>query len=246
MESNESEPLLSVVIPVYNEVENLHALYSALTKTLENASISFELILVDDGSSDGSDEIIKGLSQADPRVRYAKFTRNFGHEAASTCGFRMVRGKAAVLMDADLQDPPEVILEMLQKWQEGYQIVYARRVAREGETALKKFTSHLFYRIINIFSETDIPVDVGDFRLVDREVVSSFNCLTERNRFVRGLFSWLGYRQTFVEYQRPPRKGGSTKYNLPKLMFLSMDAIFGFSLAPLRICILVGLGRHFI
>ena len=241
MENDQDTPLLSVVVPVYNEVDNLDTLYSTLTDTLENASISFELILVDDGSSDGSDEIIKKLSQSDPRVRYARFSRNFGHEAASTCGFRMVRGKAAVLMDADMQDPPEVILEMLQKWREGYQIVHARRLSREGETFLKKFTSRLFYRVINFFSDTNIPVDVGDFRLVDREVVSFFNSFTERNRFVRGLFAWLGYKQTCVDYARHSRKGGETKYNLPKLIFLSMDAIFGFSLAPLRICILMGL-----
>jgi glycosyltransferase involved in cell wall biosynthesis len=238
-----NDPLmLSVVVPVFNEEDNLPSLYQELKKTLDKERISFELIFVDDGSHDGSLEIIKQLSKNDSRVRYASFSRNFGHEAASSCGFRMVRGGAAVLIDADMQDPPEIIAKMFAKWQEGYEVVYARRSSREGETSFKKFTSRLFYRIINLFSEVKIPVDVGDFRLVDRKVVDVFNHLTERSRFVRGLFSWLGYKQTVVEYERLPRKGGVTKYNWLRLLLLSMDAIFGFSLVPLRLCILFGIG----
>lgn len=242
MDTYNNPLMLSVVVPVYNEEDNLPSLYQGLKKTLDQERISFELIFVDDGSHDRSLEIIKQFSQHDSRVRYASFSRNFGHEAASTCGFRMVQGRAAVLIDADLQDPPEVITKMFSKWQEGYEVVYARRSSRQGETSFKKFTSRLFYRVINLFSEVKIPADVGDFRLVDRKVVDVFNHLTERNRFVRGLFSWLGYKQTVVEYERLPRKGGITKYNWLKLLILSMDAIFGFSLVPLRICILFGLG----
>ncbi len=241
-DSHPTSPMLSVVVPVYNEEDNLQALYQQLKAILDKEKITLELIFVDDGSDDRSLEIIKQLSQSDPRVRYASFSRNFGHEAASTCGFRMVRGKAAVLIDADLQDPPEIILKMLSKWQEGYEVVYARRSSREGETSFKKFTSRLFYRVINLFSETKIPVDVGDFRLVDRKAVDVFNYLTERSRFVRGLFSWVGYKQTVVEYERLPRKGGVTKYNWLKLLLLSIDAIFGFSLVPLRLCSLFGMG----
>jgi polyisoprenyl-phosphate glycosyltransferase len=233
--------MLSVVVPVYNEEDNLQALYQQLKAILDKEKIIFELIFVDDGSDDRSLEIIKDLSRDDARVRYASFSRNFGHEAASTCGFRMVRGKAAVLIDADLQDPPEIILKMFSKWQEGYEVVYARRSSREGESFFKKFTSRLFYRVINLFSDTKIPVDVGDFRLVDRKAVDAFNCLTERSRFVRGLFSWVGYKQTVVEYERLARRGGVTKYNWLKLLLLSMDAIFGFSLVPLRLCTLFGL-----
>jgi len=242
MDSYNDPLMLSVVVPVYNEEDNLPSLYRELKTTLDKERISFELIFVDDGSHDRSLEIIKQLSQNDPRVRYASFSRNFGHEAASSCGFRMVRGRVAVLIDADLQDPPEIVTRMFSKWQEGYEVVYARRLSREGETSFKKFTSRLFYRVINLFSEVKIPFDVGDFRLVDRKVVDVFNHLTERNRFVRGLFSWLGYKQTVVEYERLPRRGGTTKYNWLKLLLLSMDAIFGFSLVPLRLCILFGLG----
>ncbi len=233
--------ILSIIIPVYNEEDNLLDLYREVKKTLDKAGISFELIFVNDGSKDRSLEIIKQLSMNDPRVRFASFSRNFGHEAASSCGFRMARGKAAVLMDADMQDPPEIILKMFLKWQQGFEIVYARRLSREGESFFKKFTSRVFYRFINLLSDTKIPVDVGDFRLVDRKVIDAFNHLTERSRFVRGLFSWVGYNQTVIEYERLPRKGGTTKYNWLKLLLLSMDAIFGFSLVPLRLCILFGI-----
>lgn len=238
---NYNNPMLSVIIPVYNEEDNLPDLYQEVKKTLDKACISFELIFVNDGSEDRSLEIIKQLSMNDSRVRFACFSRNFGHEAASSCGFRMAWGKAAVLMDADMQDPPEIIPKMFSKWQQGFEIVYARRLSRDGECFFKKFTSRVFYRFINLLSDTKIPVDVGDFRLVDRKVVDAFNQLTERSRFVRGLFSWVGYNQTFIEYERLPRKGGKTKYNWLKLLLLSMDAIFGFSLVPLRLCIICGI-----
>ncbi len=242
MDNNYNNPLmLSVIIPVYNEEDNLPDLYREVKKTLDKARISFELIFVNDGSKDRSLEIIKQVSMNDPCVRFASFSRNFGHEAASSCGFRMAWGKAAVLMDADMQDPPEIIPKMFSKWQQGFEIVYARRLSREGESFFKKFTSRAFYKFINILSDTKIPVDVGDFRLVDRKVIDAFNQLTERSRFVRGLFSWVGYNQTVIEYERPPRKGGTTKYNWLKLLLLSMDAIFGFSLVPLRLCILFGI-----
>jgi len=239
---NYNNPLmLSIIIPVYNEEDNLLYLYQEIQKTLDKAKISFELIFVNDGSKDRSLEIIKQLSMCDARVRFASFSRNFGHEAASSCGFRMARGKAAVLIDADMQDPPEMIPKMFSKWQQGYEVVYAHRLSRDGESFFKKFSSRIFYRFINLLSDTKIPVDVGDFRLVDRKVVDAFNQLTERSRFVRGLFSWVGYNQTFIEYERLPRKGGEPKYNWLKLLLLSIDAIFGFSLVPLRLCIICGI-----
>jgi dolichol-phosphate mannosyltransferase len=234
-------PVLSIVIPVYNEAENIPDLYEALKKTLDDAKIPFEIIMVDDGSRDNSLEIIRKLTGSDSRVRYASFSRNFGHEAASSCGFRMTRGEAAVLMDADMQDPVDLIPEMFSKWQEGYEVVHARRSTRDGESFFKKSTSYAFYRIINLFSDIKLPVDVGDFRLVDRKVVEAFNRFTERSRFVRGLFSWVGYRQTIIEYQRLPRRRGKTNYNWLRLLLLSMDALFGFSLVPLRLCMLFGI-----
>ncbi len=233
-------PEISIIVPTYNEEDNLETLYNEISRILDREGISFELIFIDDGSTDNSLKIIKNLSNTDNRVRYASFSRNFGHEAASTCGFKMAKGKTAVLIDADMQDPPSLIPEMYRKWKEGYEVVFARRISREGETFLKKITSHLFYRIINLFSKVKIPVDVGDFRLVDRKVIDVFNRLTERSRFVRGLFAWVGYKQKSIDYKRLPRKGGKTKYNWGRLILLSMDAIFSFSLVPLRLCIIFG------
>jgi dolichol-phosphate mannosyltransferase len=234
-------PDLSIVIPIYNEAENIPDLYEALKKTLDDQQISFEIIMVDDGSRDNSLAIMRKLSESDFRVKYASFSRNFGHEAASSCGFRMAEGKTAVLMDADMQDPVDLIPKMFSKWQEGYEVVHARRSTRDGESFIKKSTSYAFYRLINIFSDIKLPVDVGDFRLVDRKVVEAFNRFTERSRFVRGLFSWVGYKQTILEYQRLPRRRGKTKYNWTRLLLLSMDALFGFSLVPLRLCMLIGI-----
>lgn len=242
METNNSMPEISIIVPLYNEQDNINPLYALICEVMDNAGISFELIFVDDGSTDNSPSIIKGLSKKDSRIRFASFSRNFGHEAASSCGFRMVAGKTAVLIDADMQDPPSLIPEMYKKWKEGYEVVYAKRLSRQGETFLKKFTSHLFYKIMNRFSKIKIPIDVGDFRLVDRTVIDAFNRLTERNRFVRGLFTWVGYKQTAIAYNRLPRSKGKTKYNWVRLLLLSMDAFFSFSLVPLRLCIIFGIG----
>jgi polyisoprenyl-phosphate glycosyltransferase len=239
-EGGQAVPELSVVVPVYNEEANIEQLYRRVVTALDEAGISFELIFVDDGSVDRSLSIMKRLAGADERVRYASFSRNFGHEAASTCGMRMVRGLAAVLMDADLQDPPEIIPRMHASWKEGFDVVCARRSSRAGESLMKKVTSHYFYRFMNRFSAVKLPVDVGDFRLADRKVVDAFNRLPEHSRFVRGLFCWVGYRQTEIEYERQSRAEGKTKYNWVRLFLLSLDAFFGFSLVPLRLCILLG------
>jgi len=208
---------------------------------MDKAGITFELIFIDDGSTDDTLKNIKNLAANNSNIRYTSFSRNFGHEAASSCGFKMVSGKAAVLIDADLQDPPEVIPTLYYKWKEGFDVVYGRRRSRENETVVKKTSSYLFYRVLRLFSDVPIPADVGDFRLVDRKVVDLFNALPERNRFVRGMFSWIGFKQTSVEYERSARAKGKTKYNYLKLTLLSMDALVSFSLAPLRICIAFGL-----
>lgn len=232
---------LSIVIPALNEEENIEQVFSRIKEVMDNSGITFELIFIDDGSTDNTLEKIKNLAANNTNVRYTSFSRNFGHEAASSCGFKMVEGNAAVLIDADLQDPPEVIPQLYEKWKEGYDVVYGRRRSRRDETIVKKSSSFLFYRILRIFSNVPIPTDVGDFRLVDRKVVNLFNALPERNRFVRGMFSWIGFKQTAVEYERSARTKGETKYNYFKLTLLSIDALVSFSLAPLRICIAFGL-----
>lgn len=234
-------PELTLIVPAYNEAPNIRPLYDRVLAVLEPAAISFELLFIDDGSRDGTDAEIAKLVETDPRVRYARFSRNFGHEAASSCGFRLAKGQAAVLIDADLQDPPEVILELHQRWREGYEVVHARRRQRHGESRRKRISAYLFYRGFNRMVDRAIPTDVGDFRLVDRRVVDHFNALPERNRFVRGMFSWLGFRQTVVEFDRQRRQHGVTKYNYSKLLWLSLDALTSFSTAPLRACTVFGL-----
>ena len=239
--SRTTDPLLSVVVPVFNEEGNLEELTRRLRQTFRQDDIRYEIILVDDGSTDGSLRLIRALHHEDDRIRYTSFSRNFGHEAASSCGMQLAKGDIAVLMDADLQDPPELIPQMLQKWRRGADVVCARRSRRDGETLMKRATSKWFYRLVNALSEVEIPLDVGDFRLVDRKVIDAFNRLTERNRFVRGLFSWVGFQQDFIEFDRPERSAGETKYSAGKLFLLTLDALFSFTLVPIRLLALFGL-----
>lgn len=234
-------PELSVVVPVFNETANLVLLYRRVTEVLEGAGLGFELVLVDDGSSDGSLAVMRDLAGQDFRVRFASFSRNFGHEAASSCGLHLACGQAVVLMDADLQDPPELIPELVARWREGNLMVMARRRRRLGEGWFKRGTSHLFYRLMNRFSEVPMPVDVGDFRLIDRCLVEVFKAMPERNRFLRGMFAWVGFPQTVVEFDRDPRHGGKTNYSPLKLMLLFLDALTGSSIAPLRLATALGL-----
>ena len=233
--------IYSVVIPVYNEEGNLRALYERLVKVLLSLSEDYEIIFVDDGSTDHSLSIIKQLAGLDQRLKFISFSRNFGHEAASTAGFDKASGDVVVLMDADLQDPPEVIKALSDKWKEGYQVVYGQRRKREGECLFKRATAFLFYRVLNLLTDVHIPLDTGDFRLMDKAVVQDLKKCREQNRFVRGLMSWLGYKQIGISYDRPERKSGSTKYGFFKLLILSLDAICGFSIVPLRIATLLGL-----
>ena len=233
---------VSVVIPLLNEQDNLRPLHARLVATLDALGVERELIFVDDGSTDASVAAIEALAAIDPTVTGLSLSRNFGHEPASTAGLDAATGDVCVLMDADLQDPPELIGEMLARWRDGYRIVYATRRHRAGESLFKRSTSWLFYRMLNALSEVDIPMDTGDFRLVDARVLDALRRMRETDRFVRGLVAWTGFKSAQVFYDRPARVSGETKYRPLTLLLLSLDAIVGFSITPLRIATMVGLG----
>jgi dolichol-phosphate mannosyltransferase len=233
-------PHLSVVVPLLNEQDNLRELHRRVRETMLQMGVTYELIFVDDGSTDASVSVIQELAQHDAGVRGLSLSRNFGHEAASTAGLDAARGQAIVLMDADLQDPPELIADMHAAWKQGHQIVFAKRRKREGETALKRFTSALFYRVLHKLSDTEIPLDTGDYRLIDRAVLDALKQCREVDRFVRGLVAWTGFKSTAVEYDRPARFAGETKYNYGKLLVLALDAVVGYSTTPLRIATWLG------
>jgi glycosyltransferase involved in cell wall biosynthesis len=235
-----STPVFTVIAPVFNEVENLPILYERVREVMDSTGESWELILVDDGSTDGSTELIRGLAEQDARVRPVIFARNFGHQIAVTAGWDYSRGQAVTIIDADLQDPPEVILDMIEKWREGYEVVYAVRTEREGESWFKLFTASLFYRLIYRITEVDIPLDAGDFRLLDRKVVNVLNQMRERHRFPRGMTAWVGFRQIGVPYRRAARLTGETKYPFRKMFRLAINAITGFSYFPLQVATYMG------
>ncbi len=230
----------SIVAPIYNEQESLPELYRRVSEVMDGNGEPWELILVDDGSTDGSTEMILKLAQQDYRVRPVIFARNFGHQIAITAGWDYARGDAVVIIDADLQDPPEVILELAKKWKEGYEVVYAVRAEREGETWFKKFTSALFYRLIYRITDVKIPLDTGDFRLMDRKVVEVLKQMGERHRFPRGMSAWVGFRQIGVNYKRAARYGGTTKYPFKKMVRLALNAITSFSYFPLQVATYFG------
>lgn len=232
---------LSIVIPLYNESDNLHLLHARLQTTLDRIGCDYELIFVNDGSTDGSLSILEDLADRDSRVKFLSLSRNFGHEIASTAGLDVADGDAVVLMDADLQDPPELIERFLEPWQQGYDVVYGRRRVRLGESWFKRVMSHWFYRIMCRLSNLELPLDTGDFRLMDRRVVESFRQFSESQRFVRGLVTWMGFRQTAVEYDRPGRHRGVGKYSFCHLFGLAADAFLGFSILPLRLATLLGI-----
>jgi len=230
----------SIVVPIYNEFENLPVLYRRLKDVMDSTGEPWELILVDDGSTDGSTEKIRELAEADKTVRPVIFARNFGHQVAITAGWDYARGDAVVIIDADLQDPPETILELAKKWKEGYEVVYAVRAEREGESWFKLWTASLFYRLIYRITDVKIPVDTGDFRLMDRKVVNVLMQMKERHRFPRGMSAWVGFRQVGVEYNRAARFAGVTKYPFKKMIRLALNAITGFSYFPLQVATYVG------
>lgn len=230
----------SIIAPIYNEVVNLPQLYRRVSDVLSSTGESWELILVDDGSTDGSTDLIRQYAERDLHVRPVIFARNFGHQIAVTAGLDYSRGEAVVIIDSDLQDPPEVILDLIEKWREGYEIVYAVREEREGESWFKLFTAGLFYRLIYRITDVEIPLDTGDFRLLDRKVVSVLNQMRERHRFLRGMSAWVGFRQVGVPYRRAARFAGETKYPFRKMLRLAITAITGFSYFPLQLATVIG------
>jgi len=238
--SQTPRPTVSIIAPVYNEEAILHELHKRISETMESLGEPWELVLVNDGSWDRSFEIMQELHEQDSRVHIINFSRNFGHQIAITAGMDYAQGQAVVIIDADLQDPPSVILDMVEKWREGYEVVYAIRRERKGETRFKLWTAKMFYRLINKITGVNIPLDTGDFRLLDRKAVDALRQIREHHRFMRGLSVWIGFRQTGVTYVREERYAGETKYPLSKMLRFAMDGITSFSYLPLQLATYVG------
>jgi len=233
--------LLSVILPCYNEEQIIAQTYCQLTQILQSLNnIDYELVFIDDGSEDSTFSILAGLQQEDPHIRIVQLSRNFGQQMATTAGMEHARGEAVILMDADLQDPPELIPDMISEWKKGFDVVYGERTERPNEGLLKRLTSRAFYQIIHHLSDVEIPQNTGDFRLMDRTVVQAFLTLRERGRFVRGLISWLGFRQTGLYFRRPARQAGKTKYPFTKSLKLAADAMVSFSSRPLKLATWLG------
>lgn len=239
-ESAVTGPELTVVIPAYNEEENVGPMRDRLVTALDGMVDGLEVLFVDDGSRDATWQRIVDLAARDPRVKGIRFARNFGHQAALTAGVDAATGRAVVIIDADLQDPPEVIPQMVECWRDGAEVVFGQRQEREGETWFKKATAAGFYRLLRRITNVEIPVDTGDFRLMGPRAVLAFRALPERNRFIRGLVSWIGFRQEAVGYRRQPRRAGETKYPLRKMLRFALDGITSFSFLPLRLATLLG------
>ena len=225
---------ISVVIPIYNEEGNIPLMYERMTKVLSQISSDYEIIFVNDYSKDSSLSMIKDLAKKDEHVKYLSFSRNFGHQVAVSAGLDFSKGDAVAIIDGDLQDPPELITDMYQKYKEGYKVVYAKRSSRKGVNIFKKMAYKLFYRILDMLTDIKIPLDTGDFRLIDRVIIKHLQEMPERNKFIRGQIAWIGYKQTFVEYDRDARFMGETGYSFSKLMKLAIDGITGFSSKPLK------------
>lgn len=234
------KPVLSIVVPVYNEELVINETYNRLTNVIKSFGEAYELIFINDGSRDLSAEIIANICAKDKSVKLVNFSRNFGHQPAITAGIDLACGDAVVIIDADLQDPPEVILDMVKLWREGYHVVYGKRIKRKGETFFKRVTSKMYYRLLKRLTNVDIPVDTGDFRLIDRKVCEAIKRLGEKNRYMRGLVSWIGFKQTYVEFVREERFAGETKYPLKKMIRLAIDGIAAFSYKPLKLATGVG------
>jgi len=234
------KPVFSIIAPIYNEKGCFDELYRRVSEVMDTTGDEWEFVMVDDGSSDGSTDMIRELGKKEKRVRPVIFARNFGHQIAVTAGLDYCRGDAAIIIDADLQDPPEVILELIAKWREGYQVVYAVRSEREGETWFKKTTASAFYKIIYRITDVKIPMNTGDFRLLDRKVVDVMNSMRERHRFLRGMSAWVGYKSIGVSYKRAARFAGTTKYPFKKMIKLAFTAITSFSYMPLQMAMVFG------
>ena len=230
-------PVFSVVVPLFNEEDNVPPLLARLRAVLDETGAAWEVVAVDDGSSDRTRELLEAAAATDDRLRVLGLARNFGHQIAVTAGLDHAAGEAVILIDGDLQDPPELILDLIERWRAGHDVVYAIRSEREGESRFKKLTALVFYRLIYRITDVDIPLDTGDFRLLDRKVVDALNAMREHNRFIRGMTSWVGFRQTGVRYVRQARHAGETKYPLRKMLRFALDAITGFSWFPLQVMI---------
>ena len=235
--------LLSIVVPCFNEEEVLPEMHCRLVNVLESIpTLAFEIIYVDDGSRDATLDILRGFQQADSRVRVVVLSRNFGQQMALTAGLQSAAGEAVAVIDADLQDPPEVIIEMLDRWRQGVDVAYGTRTERKGDTAFKKGTAHVFYRLLNLLADIDIPLDAGEFRLMDRTVVDAVVAMPERDRLTRGIIAWTGFRQESVHFDRKPRAAGETKWSLRNMLIFAADGILSFSFAPLRLATWAGFG----
>ncbi len=231
----------SIIIPIYNEEENIQLLHDRLHKVMTQLSSSFEFLFVNDGSKDKSLDLIKGLSNQYTYIKYIDFSRNFGHQIAVTAGLDQAVGNRIVIIDADLQDPPELILEMARKMNEGFEVVFAKRKTRKGENWFKLLTASLFYRILRSITSIDIPLNTGDFRMMDRKIVEVLKQMPEQNKFLRGQISWIGFRQNYVEYDRDERHAGETGYPLKKMLRFALDGITAFSDAPLKFVFTLGI-----
>ena len=234
-------PKYSLIIPIYNEEETIPELYRRVSDVMDSLDDSVELILINDGSGDRSLKLMRELQERDARVCYISFARNFGHQAAVTAGLNFARGQVIVVLDADLQDPPELIPKMIESWQAGYHVVYAQRTKRKKESWFKRLTAYVFYRLLRQLADVDIPADTGDFCLMDRQVVDVLNSMPERNRYIRGLRAWIGFRQTAVKFERDPRFAGEVKYTFKKSLALAINSLVSFSKIPLRISTYLGL-----
>jgi dolichol-phosphate mannosyltransferase len=231
---------LSIIIPIYNEEGNIKILHERLSSVVNKLNVDTEYIFINDGSRDRSLELIRELAKSNSSIKYIDLSRNFGHQIAVSAGIDKCTGKAAIIIDADLQDPPELIIELYNKWKEGYEVVYAKRRARAGENFMKKFTARVFYRTLQKITSINIPVDTGDFRIIDRKVVLALRSMTEQQKFLRGQISWIGFRQTFVEYDRDARNAGETGYTYKKMIRFALDGITSFSNLPLKFATFAG------
>ena len=240
MNQNQS-PIYSIVVPAFNEEAIISETYIKLKKIMDSLNEEYEFVFVNDGSIDNTSKLIKELCVKDSHVKLLDFSRNFGHQIAISAGIDFATGKAVVIIDADLQDPPEVIPQMIEKWKEGYEVIYGKRTKRKGETIFKKVTAYLFYRLLKYLTNYEIPTDTGDFRLIDYKVCKALRNINEKSRFMRGIISWVGFKQTYVEYVREERKVGESKYPLRKMIHFALDGITSFSYRPLRLATYLGL-----
>lgn len=243
--STSENGMISIVVPAFNEAEGLERFHARLSAVLEELPVRAEIVYVNDGSEDDTSGVIRRIGAQDRRVAFVDLSRNFGKEIALTAGLDHARGDAAIVIDADLQDPPELIPELLARWQDGYDVVYARRTARDGDSWLKKLTAFAFYRLMHRTADVSIPQDTGDFRLLSRRAIEAVVKLRERHRFMKGLFAWIGYRQVAVSYRREPRHAGKTKWNYWRLWNFAIEGITSFTAAPLKLASYLGLATAF-